>query len=58
MGRCKTPETAEETRMVGEILYFLHRHVRVATPVAFVLLMAVFVSGLNLVAHLWSAFFG
>lgn len=44
--------------MVGEILYFLHRHVRVATPVAFVLLMAVFVSGLNLVAHLWSAFFG
>lgn len=34
--------------MVGEILYFLHRHVRIATPIAVVLFVAfvIFAAGL------------
>ncbi|MGQ2991409.1 hypothetical protein [Brevundimonas sp.] len=37
--------------MVGEILYFLHRHVRVATPIAVVLFAAFVVMAVNLLGQ-------
>ena len=40
--------------MVGEILYFLHRHVRIATPIAVVLLAAAVVVMVNLIGQLAS----
>ncbi|MGA0545616.1 hypothetical protein ACO2Q1_10090 [Brevundimonas sp. VNH65] len=44
--------------MVGEILYFLHRHVRIATPLALVLLFAAGAGALNVLGHMWAAVFG
>ncbi len=40
--------------MVGEILYFLHRHVRIATPIAVVLFAAAIVVMVNLIGQLAS----
>lgn len=37
--------------MVGEILYFLHRHVRIATPIAVVLFGAFVVMAMNLLGQ-------
>lgn len=40
--------------MVGEILYFLHRHVRVATPIALALFVAFVVFAISLLGQVAS----
>lgn len=44
--------------MVGEIIYFLHRHVRIAGPVVLVLCFAVIFGTLNMIASVASSLFG
>ena len=44
--------------MVGEILYFLHRHVRIATPIALVIVAVFLVIAVNLVGQAFSLITG
>jgi hypothetical protein len=44
--------------MVGEILYFLHRHVRIAGPVALALCIAAIFWTLSMLASVASSLFG
>lgn len=44
--------------MVGEIIYFLHRHVRIAGPVALVLCLAAIFGTVNMLASVASSLLG
>lgn len=37
--------------MVGEIIYFLHRHVRIATPIAVIVFAVAIIAAMNLLGQ-------